>query len=310
MTRTSKPETPAIPLANVLPAVAERIHYAEGRRTNFTVVAGALFAGGVAVLTFITDKNLGNFITYLALTASIGSIGLGLLLLIVFARQTNRYPWTAATKTWKWFYRDALPNQAEFDPTWRDIFQPNKEKERLQNAFNDQLPKFESTIQNLTDNKTSLEQDVQQLYVLHINEKFKNTHLSQLRTILSKGVTFIALASAAFGAWGYCSDYKRTAFHLLYAQNGDSKVSAQWRFVSKSSDSGLILARVTVVNKKTISIPLPSWTMVDTRGVPVPAVISSATASPKQIPPNTTVTYSIFIKPAEHVDVKDLAARF
>ena len=106
----------------MISAVADRIHYAEGRRTNFTVVAGALLAGGVAVLTFVLDKNLSNALNNFALSASIGSIALGLLLLIVYERQTNRYPWTSATDTWKWFYRDALPDQQKFDWTWRDVF--------------------------------------------------------------------------------------------------------------------------------------------------------------------------------------------
>lgn len=302
-------EDQAVPISAILPAVAERIHYAEGRRTNFTVVAGALLAGGVAVLTFIPGKNLGKALEYMASSASIGSIGLGLLLLIVFARQTNRYPWTAATNTWKWFYRDALPDQKAFDPTWLDLFQARAEKKRLQAAFNQQLPIFESKMESLKDARTSFGQDVQQLYVLHINEKFKNVHLSQLRTILSRGVATVAVLSLALGAWGLYQDYQRKAVHIIQKNEGTTSLTAQWRFVSSSDKNGLILANVTVANSGPKAIPLPRWVLLDTRGGTVPAEVSSGTGSPTEVPAMTRMRYPIFIKPAEQADVEDLTVR-
>ena len=39
-------------LAPVITAAAERIHYAEARRANYSVMAGALIAAGIAIFTF------------------------------------------------------------------------------------------------------------------------------------------------------------------------------------------------------------------------------------------------------------------
>lgn len=299
----------AVPLSEVIAAVAERIHYAEGRRTNFSVVAGALLAGGVAILTFIPDKHLSHSLADAAFCASIGAILLGLLLLIVFARQTNRYPWTAATNTWKWFYRDALPDQAEFDWTWRDVLNPRVEKKRLQAAFGRQLPQFEANIQKLRDPKISIDQDIQQLYVLHINDKFKNAHLSQLRTILFRGLFIVAFISG-IGAWiGHCEDHRRTAPHIKEMRVGAIELSTRWRFVTSTDESGLVLATVKIINRGSKAVELPRWNFIDAQGAPVPASISMPPGSANEIPAHTKARYSVFIKPLEPTKVESLVVR-
>jgi hypothetical protein len=298
----------AVPLSEIISAAAERIHYAEGRRTNFTVVAGALLAGGVAILTFIPDKRLGNALADFALGASVGSIVLGLVLLIVFARQTNRYPWTSATNTWKWFYRDALPNQKAFDWTWRDFLSPEEEKKRLQAEFGTQLPIFEATIDQLKDTKVSLAQDVQQLYVLHINDKFKNSHLSQLRTILFRGLLGVSFFAISCGLWGWRTDHLRTSPHVTYVRQGSLELSTRWRFISPGDDGGLVLATVTVANHGAKPVRLPRWTFLDERGMPVPAVESGAMGSPTDAPPRRKIRYTVFVKPAEPAHVEHLVA--
>ena len=310
MPGTQSLEHEAVPLAEVISAAAERIHYAEGRRTNFTVVAGALLAGGVAILTFILDKRLSNALTNFALGASVGSIALGLLLLIVFARQTNRYPWTSATNTWKWFYRDALPDQNAFDWTWRDVLNPRAEKKRLQSEFGRQLPLFEATIDRLKDPAVSLAQDVQQLYVLHINDKFKNSHLSQLRTILSRGLFVVAFFAIAAGLWGWREDSLRIASHTTHVRQGALELSTRWRFVSPDDDGGLVLATVTVINHHPTPVPLPRWTFVDECGTPVPAAASDPTGGPTIVPGHRKIRYTVLVKPAEPTRVEGLVASF
>lgn len=310
MSGTPSPAHEAVPLAEVISATAERIHYAEGRRTNFTVVAGALLAGGVAILTFIPDKRLSNALADFALGASMGSIALGLLLLIIFARQTNRYPWTSATNTWKWFYRDALPNQRAFDWTWRDVLNPSAEKKRLQSEFALQLPLFEATIKRLDDPAVSLAQDVQQLYVLHINDKFKNSHLSQLRTILSRGLKVVAFFALVCGFWGWREDSLRTAPHTTHVRQSALELSTFWRFVSPDEDDGLVLATVTVANHRATPVQLPRWTFVDERGTPVPAVASDTTGGLTTVPGRRRVRYTVLVKPVEPTRVEGLVASF
>jgi hypothetical protein len=310
MQRPHSLEEQAVPLSEVIAAAAERIHYAEGRRTNFTVVAGALLAGGVAILTFIPDKHLSNALANFALGASAGSISLGLLLLIVYARQTNRYPWTSATNTWKWFYRDALPDQQAFDWTWRDILSPTAEKSRLQTEFGRQLPLFVASMAKLKDSDVSLAQDLQQLYVLHINDKFKNSHLSQLRTILSRGLFVVAGVAIACGFWGWRTDSVRTALHVTHIREGSLDLSTQWRFVSSRDDGGLALVKVTLTNYGATPGQLPHWTLLDERGTPIPTIESGATGAPAEVQPRRRVRYTMFVKPAESAQVDGLVASF
>lgn len=308
MTEAPSSNQQAVPLPEVIAAAAERIHYAEGRRTNFTVVAGALLAGGVAILTFIPDKNLSHALANFALSASAGAIVLGLLLLIVYARQTNRYPWTSATDTWKWFYRDALPDQQAFDWTWRDVLNPRAEKERLQAEFGRQLPMFINKMDQLNDPAVSVSQDVQQLYVLHINDKFKNSHLSQLRTILSRGLFAVVFLAIACGFWGWRTDCHRTALQEAYVRQGALELRTKWRFVSAADKDGLVVATVIFANYSTTKAKLPRWTFIDEHGAPIPAVETTAGGGPTDVPAQRRIRYTVLVKPAEPVRVEGLVA--
>ena len=308
MAHSSSSQPQGVPLSEVISAAAERIHYAEGRRTNFTVVAGALLAGGVAILTFIPDKSLSHALANFALSASAGAIVLGLLLLIVYARQTNRYPWTSATKTWKWFYRDALPQQQAFDWTWRDVLRPEAEKKRLQAEFNRQLPLFENKIDQLGNPAVSVAQDVQQLYVLHINDKFKNAHLSQLRTILSRGLIAVALLAIVCGIWGWHTDCRRTELHQTHLRQGALELKTQWRFVSPAEKDGLVIVTVIFANYGTTKARLPRWMFLDELGTPIPAVESAASGRLTEVPAQRRIHYTVLVKPAEPIRVQSLVA--
>jgi hypothetical protein len=170
-------------LAPIMSAASERIHYAEGRRTNFSVIAAGLVAGGIAMLTF----SLGNIelavIRYPVLAAASWLFLSGVAVIVVYSLQTNRYPFTAATKTWKWFYRNALPRQAVFDLPWWSYFRFGNEKARIKAEYDQQLPEFVASLDRLNDESISLQQDIEQLCVLHINEKYKNLQLTHLRKL-------------------------------------------------------------------------------------------------------------------------------
>ncbi|MEI9416740.1 hypothetical protein [Mesorhizobium sp. Cs1321R2N1] len=307
------PMPPALPagqpveLSEVISAVAERIHYAEGRRTNFTVVAGAMLAGGIAVLTFILDKHLGKLITYPIVVAAVGSLVLGIALLVVYSRQTNRYPWTAATKTWKWFYRDALPAEKEFNPKWWSLFWFGPEKKRLQTAYTNQLPGFQAKINQLSNEVVNFDQDVQQLYVLHINEKFKNLHLSQLRTIFQRGVFLLIALSTIAAFCGAAADKERIATRHLNEHVGGLKLDVSWHFISPSDDSQVVLVAATIENAESAAIDLPKWLFLDNKGQSVPGVVTGSTISVEKIQPGSRLSYSLFVKPAEPVFVERLA---
>ena len=162
----------------LIAAVSERTTMAESRRGTLATIGAALVAARVATVAgaiSILDKAewwIACAVTGLCLTMT------GLSIWFLYARQTNRYPWTGGTTTWKWFYRDALPdsNALRFGATsyfwgWRTT------EFRIRRAFISQLSDFRLRFIQLKDKKTSLDQDIQQLYVLHVNEEYKNLHL-------------------------------------------------------------------------------------------------------------------------------------
>jgi hypothetical protein len=164
--------------------VADRVHYAETRRTMMGNIGGAIFASG-AVLTTIAVSNRSEPLIFWPALAEGLTFGLGgLIVWSMFFWQVNRYPFTAATYTWKWFYRDALPNAAAF-------VAGGKGWKSARNEYAAQLEPFTVRISALKDAHQNLWQDIQQLYTLHINERYKNLHLSALSRALK---IFTALA--------------------------------------------------------------------------------------------------------------------
>lgn len=268
-----------------------------------------MLAGGIAVPTLISDNQLGKVVTYPTIVAAIVSIGLGLVLLFAYARQTNRYPWTGATKTWKWFYRDALPAEKNFNPTWWSFFWFGPEKRRLQSEYNGQLPRFKTKLYDLSDQAISLDQDIQQLYVLHINEKFKNIHLSQLRTIFQYGVFLLFSLSLIAAAWGAAVDRERVAMRHLSERTGGLKLDASWQFISPSDDNQSVLVSATIENSESTPADPPKWIFVNDHGSNIPATVTASTIEIEKISPGSRISYSLFVKPAERVPVESLTVR-
>lgn len=291
----------------MISAVADRIHYAEARRTNFTVLAGVLVAGGVALLTFILDKNLPRVVSYPILIGSIESIILGIILLLAFARQTNRYPWTAATKTWKWFYRDALPDQGKFDLSWKSLFRFGSEKTKLQGEYNRQLPIFSEKMKSLEDFDLSLDQDMQQLYVLHINEKFKNVHLTQLRSIMEWGVFLIALSAMVSAFVGWKSDERNSEGRVVSVRSNGIVIDAKWRLVSSSSIEGPIIIDATLQNTSPYAVSLPRWVAKGAGNVEIPVSRKSTEDGKASVRPREIYRYSVILRPIEPMKIEKLS---
>lgn len=183
------------------------INYAEGRRGQIAAIGGALAAVGIALLPFAGG------VDWMPLKAvyyelSIATFILGVLMWIVYARQTNYdYPFKTELATWKWFYHQALPDKAAFGPGLiRKRGKKHREFENL--AYESQWSDFTRQARGLARREVDATQDLKQLYQLHVNERYKNLFLTRLRGLLVWGLSFVffgavltfGIASAVDGA--------------------------------------------------------------------------------------------------------------
>lgn len=170
----------------------EGIHYAEGRRSQLMLIGGALAAVGVALLPLGTSSDVTS-VRWACTSFSLLSIFVGASTWFVFVRQTNyRYPFIDAAQTWKWFYHYALPDKNQFKGTLCSVLArraPRSEKD----AYRAQWERFRGQVEGLSDPRIDATQDLKQLYLLHVDERYKNRFLSQLRDTLKWGVLGIVL---------------------------------------------------------------------------------------------------------------------
>ena len=295
-------ETP-IPQANVIStrlwpviaAAAERIHYAEARRTNYSVMAGALIAAGIVIFTFAFGTIYMQWMRFGAVAGSLSMIVLGAVVLYIFGKQTNRYPFTSATKTWKWFYRDALHDHKAFDvKLWQSW---SVQKTRVQSVYADQLPKFKEQMLKLADDQTDLDQDIEQAYVLHINEKYKNLYLSQLRSIFNIGLILIAaltLAGCLIGIWYEAASHKTESFS---SSKRAWTYQTEYRLVSSPmSETAEWVVRVTATDNLDQPPSVRRLHVRDRAGLALPVDITHARPLPRLIAPHQTAVFFAAVK--------------
>jgi hypothetical protein len=185
------------------------IAYAETRRTQLALIGGALAAVGVALLPLST-VTLWPPLQFTYLVAGTLAIAVGLVVWVLFAAQTNfKYSFVDPAQTWKWFYWHALPNATKFGPKWHT--RQNADAKAAEQAEHlRQRGLFFNQVAGLSDAKIDATQDLRQLYLLHINERFKNLFLTDLRRVLVRGVQLVpmstvatlVIASAVWFLWG------------------------------------------------------------------------------------------------------------
>lgn len=182
----------------------DRIRYAEERRSKFLTLGTSTFAAGVSILVFLMGiRQTSSFPLphiFLAATALV-AILCGVHVFRVYGRQTNpNYPFKAKTDTWKSFYRDALDQAGKIN--WRSKPR-NGEKEKFGELFDDDRRKFISKLTAATDSD-HLQQDLEQLVLLHANDCFKNKFLSEIRDIFGRWmVALVIMVALTFSAWLY-----------------------------------------------------------------------------------------------------------
>jgi hypothetical protein len=173
-----------------------RIEYAESRRGALATVGGVLLAAGVAGLLQATQADWSYTPAQVGLLVLvIGLIITGMLVLWLWGRQTNwDYPYKSVSQTWKHFYRDALPGAGEPRVPWTArLTQDFRDKKQTQ--FTDVRTGFVERSLSLRDPSISLAQDLEQTYLLHWTELYKNQFLSSLRRVLVSGVLLSLVAA-------------------------------------------------------------------------------------------------------------------
>jgi hypothetical protein len=188
-------------LARQLDTQRARIEYAESRRGALVTVGGVVLAAGLAGLLTLAKTNDWNYFpAWLGLLCVTGSLVLtGVLVLAVYARQTNwNYPFKSASTTWKHFYRDAIAGADDPPAPWHG-HQSSSFKTASALRFATIRTGYVARTLSLRDSALSLSQDIEQSYVLHWNEMYKNRFLTSLRKVLLRGVVL----SVVVGAIGF-----------------------------------------------------------------------------------------------------------
>jgi hypothetical protein len=173
----------------MIPQIDERIHYWENRRTLFLQISlgitAAALAGLIAIASEIDNviKNFTSVSTFIYIPVGILCVVLicgGIRILSLWNKQNNPvYPFTKATKTWRWQYRHAETNPIRTDT---EKFTNNDVETEAYHFANNSVDYKIKTLKSTSIEL--LDQDLSQLYLLIINEKFKIKFVSALRNSL------------------------------------------------------------------------------------------------------------------------------
>jgi hypothetical protein len=179
-------------LRHLIDHIAQRIEYAESRRSAIAAFGGVVIAAGIATLGLIKDTRA-QFLVVLFWTLGLSFIALGGLILWVYSRQTNfDYPFKNVATTRKWFYWYALQDPRAFSASWSGGLS-DAARQKGTEAYNLGWQTFKNQVPDMADERRDAMQDLEQVYLLHVNERYKNLFLTDLRKILSQGLIIVVL---------------------------------------------------------------------------------------------------------------------
>lgn len=256
------------------------INYAETRRSQLAVIAGALAALGVALLPLSSVTGWQPLrVTYLVAAASL--LLAGIVVWVQFARQTNfKYPFVSPAETWKWFYHQALPNASKFGPGVLDL-QSDDHKTKQQAEYRRQWDLFRAQAGGLSNKQVDATQDLKQLYLLHVNERYKNLFLTHLREVLVAGLLTSAVLTGATFVAALIWDNPTTGLRNSSSDTiGMLHVSTSWqptgfvRHAGLSGDDIQLRVELTITNNGQVPKRLTSLIADDSHHRPLPAEFS------------------------------------
>ncbi len=282
--------------------MAQRIEYTESRLSRLTLVAAAFVAAGVALLPVVLTQLdvFGAVFPLAVLTSSV--ILLGLLVWYVYARQTNfPYPFVEVAQTRKWFYHYAI-DKAPFTTPWYKHPSPEL-RERGKTAYESQWKEFrENRVRDLADLRTDILQDLEQVFLLHVNERYKNLFLTHLRDLFKWGIpiilllTFISLAVAVPVDVTVISHGDEATSMAPSTHTGRNVVvESSWRGTGNARTSGIagteveILLNISVENIDENVVTVDGLVAKDRFGLTLPISIESQIPRPLTVSPGSTV---------------------
>jgi len=171
--------------------IHERIEYAENRRNQVAAVALAFLAGAIALFlaSIIKDIKVEEWVLFLRL-AALALFGTSIVTLILYARQINfAYPFIEVTRTWRWFYHYAISK--DYKPPFH-TYDSKSQRRKLQRLHLENMLSYAEKTVKMTP-KEELKQDLEQLFLVIVNEKYKNAQLSHLRTVVTWGLILTVL---------------------------------------------------------------------------------------------------------------------
>jgi hypothetical protein len=191
----------------------ERVNYWENRRTQFLQIGIGLLAGSLAGILTVADRlpvtsifkdgtleAAGAFLTisaaaytFVLIVCFCYAIGCLMLLLIWNYQNNPDYPFTKACRIWVWHYRHAetTPIDTDFRKYTRETFLKQVQ------LFSENLVAYKRRLLR-SDTAELLDQDLSQVYVLLINEKFKIKMVSQLRDCLTVTTRYALYAALLY----------------------------------------------------------------------------------------------------------------
>jgi hypothetical protein len=230
---------------------------------------------------------------------SVSMILVGGLVIYVYGLQTNRYPYTSGTETWKWFYRDAIPDgdDIKLDKfAYYTSLRWAKSKAKVVSAYSNRLPEFSNMTKSLIDDAVNASQDIEQLFSLHLNEKYKNIYLSDIRTLFNCGLIGIAMMGLVGAGVGYYLAYKADQVHDYSVDAPNYRQVTSSRLLTTSLSKAVqVEIRVNIINNSKSQISLGKIEAVDKNTWPLPIEITPVNL-PSLLYPNQPVVIFAQVK--------------
>lgn len=286
-------------LRHMIDHIAKRIEYAESRRNFFLTSSGASFAAGVAIVGFALTKPVWLPVEFFLWALGVGLILFAITIWLIHASHVNfKYPFMAVVRAEKWFYRYAIPNWERYHFPW--IRKLSKEK------FNEDSKKFEEDYpifldrsnSNLLNPSETLLQDVKQIYLLHVNEMYKNRFLTNLRKAFERGILCVLVASAASFIIGAIIEEQSWPAKDNRQQLG-LQIQSSWAPIYRgSATAGNLTMRIA--NRSQSNVTISGFYLCDKHGLLLPFdIVKSNPALP------TTILAGSDVSIALTIDLKD-----